>query len=563
MSQSTSSTHIEFIHVTLEDGRVIDCPSGTLVGELLPEAADAQSGLTYLGALVNNELVTFGYALDIDSHVRFVTMASTTGMQIYTRSLTFLLAKAVKDVFPKATFSVEHAIGAGLFCEFENDGSTGISQKQADKLTDYMQQLVEADTPIQRVRLSYTHAMQKFEQNGQDDKTALLRFSSTPKIVTYSCGDFTDLAHGPMTRSMGPLRYFKIIPHGTGFVLQMPTATSAPVIPEFRPMPALSAVFKEYNCWGKILSVNTVGRLNEIISAGEIHDFIKVAEALHENKIAEIAQKIAQKKNIKWILIAGPSSSGKTTFAKRLAIQLRVNGLFPVTLGMDDYFVNRDRTPRTEDGAYDFEHIRAVDIECLNNHLSTLDAGGHIDCPSFDFVTGTRHFKGNKLTLAPGQVGIIEGIHSLNPELTPSLPEEKKYRIYISALTQLNLDNSNRIPTTDNRLVRRLVRDHHFRGHSALKTLDMWPNVGRGERTWIFPFQQEADSIFNSALDYELAVLSFYAKPLLEEIKPHHTAYAEARRILEFLAHFLPLDSTLPPPTSIIREFIGKSSFTY
>lgn len=551
------------ITITLDNGQHVTCPSQTLVGELLQEVADQATGLPYIGALVNNELVTFGYTLDIDSTVRFVTMASTGGMQIYARSLSFLLAKAVKDLHPEARFSVEHALGPGLYCEFETGGASGITPDQAAALEAHMRMLVDSDRPIHRQRMSYTAAIQQFTRNNQPDKVSLLRFTNTPKIVTYVCENFCDLATGPMARSTGPLRFFRIIPYQSGFVLQMPTRDSAPDIPEFNPITVLAETFKEYNRWGRILGINTVGRLNEIIAANEIRDFVKVAEALHEKKIAAIADQIASNPSIKWILIAGPSSSGKTTFAKRLAIQLRVNGLRPVTLGTDDYFVNRDRTPRTASGEYDFEHLHAVDVDTLNGDLAGLDSGKEVKLPTFDFLTGSREYKGRTLRLDEDQVVVLEGIHSLNPELTPGLPDARKFHIYISALTQLNLDNNNRIPTTDNRLLRRLVRDHRYRGHSATRTLEMWPNVGRGERTWIFPFQEEADAVFNSALDYELAILSVLARPLLSEIKPHQAVYAEARRMLEFLSHFIPLAADIPPPTSIIREFVGGADFDY
>ena len=551
------------IVITLESGQKVPCPSQTLVGELLRDTFDPVTGLPYLGALVNNELVTFAYTLDIDSTVRFVTMAAPGGMQIYVRSLSFLLAKAVKDLHPDARFSVEHALGPGLYCEFEANGVRGMAPEQAVALEAHTRDLVAADKPILRQRISYTAAIEQFTNNKQADKVALLRFTNTPKIVTYICENFCDLATGPMTRSAGPLRYFHPIPYQTGFILQMPTCETAPAIPEFKPIKVLAETFQEYNRWGRILGINTVGRLNEIIAADEIKDFVKVAEALHEKKIAAIADQIAANSSIKWVLIAGPSSSGKTTFAKRLAIQLRVNGLRPVTLGTDDYFVDRAHTPRTASGDYDFEHLQAVDISTLNRDLADLDAGREIDLPTFDFHTGARAYKGGKLRLDEDQVVILEGIHSLNPALTPGLPDARKFLIYISALTQLNLDNNNRIPTTDNRLLRRLVRDHRYRGHSATRTLEMWPNVGRGERTWIFPFQEEADAVFNSALDYELAILSVLAQPLLSEIKPHQPVYAEARRMQEFLAHFLPLAADVPPPVSIIREFVGGSDFEY
>ena len=426
-----------------------------------------------------------------------------------------------------------------------------------------MRDLVATNRPILRQRISYTAAIEQFTKNGQADKVSLLRFTNTPKIVTYVCENFSDLATGPMTRSAGPLQFFRLIPYQTGFILQMPTCDTAPRIPDFKPVTILAETFKEYNRWGRILGVNTVGRLNEIIAANEIRDFVKVAEALHEKKIAAIADQIASNPSVKWILIAGPSSSGKTTFAKRLAIQLRVNGLRPVTLGTDDYFVDREHTPRTPSGEFDFEHLQAVDVPTLNRDLADLDAGREIQRPTFDFHTGARLYKGKTLRLDEDQVVVLEGIHSLNPALTPGLPDARKFHIYISALTQLNLDNNNRIPTTDNRLLRRLVRDHRYRGHSATRTLEMWPNVGRGERAWIFPFQEEADAVFNSALDYELAILSVLARPLLSEIKPHQHVYAEARRMLEFLSHFIPLSTDVPPPTSIIREFVGGADFDY
>ena len=520
------------ITVTLEDGQRKTCPVETIVGDLLPSPDDPATGLPYIGALVNNELVTFAYTLDIDSSVRFVTMASDAGMQVYVRSLSFLLAKAVKDLFPAAHFSAEHALGPGLYCDFTDGPEPGISAERAAALEARMRELVAAGLPIQRQRISYTAAFEHFEKNGQDDKVSLLRFRNPHKVVTYYCDGFRDLAHGPMTRTTAPLRYFRIIPYQTGFVLQMPSCETAPEIPEFKPIPVLSETFKEYNRWGRILGINTVGRLNEIIAAREI-------------------------------LIAGPSSSGKTTFAKRLAIQLRVNGLRPVTLGGDDYFVERSKTPRTPEGDYDFEHLEAMDLPVLNRDLADLDAGREIDLPTFDFVQGKRVYKGRKLKLEEDQVVIFEGIHSLNPDLTPGLPADRKFHIYISALTQLNLDTNNRIPTTDNRLIRRLVRDYRYRGHSAARTLEMWPNVGRGERRWIFPFQEHADAMFNSALDYELAILATYARPLLSQIKPDQAVYAEARRMLEFLEHFLPIEASVPPPTSIIREFIGGSDFEY
>ncbi len=333
----------------------------------------------------------------------------------------------------------------------------------------------------------------------------------------------------------------------------------------FEPQPHLFQIFREHKEWGRILGVNTVGRLNEIIASGEIDDFIRIAEALHEKKIVQIADHISSHRHhLRWLLIAGPSSSGKTTFAKRLAIQLRVNGLRPVTISVDDYFVDREFTPRDENGDYDFEDMATIDLPLLHEHLRALEDGGEISIPSFNFEKGAREMKeGRTLRLEPDDMVIVEGIHALNPHLTKVIAPEHKFRIYISALTQLNLDAHNRISTTDNRLVRRLVRDNAFRGNPALGTLQMWPRVRRGEKRWIFPFQQEADIAFNSALDYELAVLKYFIEPLLAEVKPIHPQYAEARRLQDFLSSFLGISASRVPPTSILREFIGRSSFRY
>jgi uridine kinase len=551
------------ISITLENGQKVTCPSQTLVGELLHDAVDSESGLPYLGALVNNELVTFGYTLDIDSSVRFITMASAGGMQIYARSLSFLLAKAVKDLHPAARFSVEHALGPGLYCEFEINGSRGISPDQAAALEAHMRDLVAANRPIVRQRISYTAAIEKFTRNGQDDKVSLLRFTNTPKIVTYVCENFSDLATGPMTRSTGPLRFFRLIPYQTGFVLQMPTRESAPESPNSSPSPSWRKPSRNTTA-GAGFSASTPSAASTKSSPPmKSATSSKSPRPSTKRRSPPSPTRSPPNPSIKWMLIAGPSSSGKTTFAKRLAIQLRVNGLRPVTLGTDDYFVDREHTPLTPSGEFDFEHLHAVDVPTLNHDLAELDAGREIQRPTFDFHTGARLYKGKTLRLDDDQVVVLEGIHSLNPELTSGLPAARKFHIYISALTQLNLDNNNRIPTTDNRLLRRLVRDHRYRGHSATRTLEMWPNVGRGERTWIFPFQEEADAVFNSALDYELAILSVLARPLLSEIKPHQPVYAEARRMLEFLAHFIPLSTEVPPPVSIIREFVGGSDFDY
>ena len=556
-------TNLNTITVTLDGGAPIRCAAGTPVRDILPQRRSPE-GLEYLGALVNNDAVSLSYPLDVDCHVAFLTRGDPHGFQICQRSVCFLLAKSMRELFPEARFAVQHSLGTGLYCSFEMNGSAGITEEHLQSIEQQMRATVERDVPIERRKIAFTEAVQRFEDEKQFDKYNLLRFRNPPKISTYWCEDFSDLAHGPLASSTGALGVFRLILYPPGFVLQIPSQENPKDLPPFEPQPQLFQIFQEHKEWGRILGVSTVGRLNEIVANREIGDFIKIAEALHEKKIAQIADHIFEnRKRIKCLLIAGPSSSGKTTFAKRLAVQLRVDGLQPVTISVDNYFVDRELTPRDADGKPDFEDIETVDLKLFNEHLERLDRGEEVELPSFNFEKGCREFRGGKLRVEPDAILLIEGIHGLNPRLTQALPAAHKLRIYISALTQLNLDFSTRISTTDNRLVRRLARDHNFRGNSALATLTMWPSVRRGEQRWIFPFQHQADVAFNSALDYELAVLKPFVEPLLAEIKPDHPQYAEARRLQAFLSHFLSIPEKFIPPTSILREFIGHSSFRY
>lgn len=556
-------TNLNTITVTLDDGRQIRCTAGTPVCEILPQRR-APDDLDYIAALVNNDAVSVTYPVEVDSKITLLSRADSDAFQIYRRSVCFLLAKAIKELFPDARFAIEHSLGSGFYCSFEMSGKAGLCDEQLQNLDKHMRSLVGQDLPIERRKISFTEVVRRFEKEKQWDKYNLLRFSNPPKVATCWCEDFSDLDHGPLAPSTGSLTLFKLISYAPGFVLQVPEREDPKSLPPFEPQPQLFQIFKEHKEWGRILGVNTVGRLNEIIANKEISDFIKIAEAFHEKKIAQIADHIyGHRGQIKWALIAGPSSSGKTTFAKRLAVQLRVNGLRPVTISLDNYFVSREATPLDEHGKPDFENIETVDLPLFNEQLMRLDKGEEVELPSFNFEKGCREFRGAKLHIEPDQIVLVEGIHGLNPRLTESLPPAHKLRIYISALTQLNLDSNNRISTTDNRLVRRMVRDNNFRGNTALATLNMWPSVRRGEKTWIFPFQQGADIAFNSALDYELAVLKPFVEPLLVEIKPYHPQYAEARRLLAFLSSFLSVSDHLVPPTSILREFIGHSSFQY
>jgi uridine kinase len=551
------------IKAKLSDGRELTCDFGTPVESLLDKETD-EHGRYYIGAVVNNLVVTLEFLLEVDSEIQFLTFADSNGWRIYRASACFLLAKVVKDLFPQARLTIEHSMGTGFYCSFEQNGQEGIHQDQLEQIRAQLKDLIARDVPIERRKVVYSKAVKHFEDQNQHDKANLLKYRNPPKVVVYACEGYTDLAHGPLAHSTGAITHVDLFQVSPGFVVQFPDRSVPPKIPTLRPQPQLFTVFQEHKKWGRILGVNTVGRLNEIIATKESADFIRIAEALHEKKIAKVADKIKEERErIKFILIAGPSSSGKTTFAKRLSVQLRVNGLNPVAISVDNYFVDRGHTPRDENGDYDFEHIEAIDLALFNQHLLELMDGKEIDLPRFNFEVGVKEFQGEKLKLHGDQVVILEGIHCLNPRLTEAIAPDNKFKIYISALTQLNLDSHNRIATTDNRLVRRLVRDNQFRGHPALQTMKMWPSVRRGEKTWIFPYQEEADIAFNSALDYELAVLKPFAEPLLAEVKPEDPVYGEARRLQDFLGSFLGIPHDLVPPTSLLREFIGKSGFRY
>lgn len=552
------------IHVTVNGGAPQALPSGTVVGSLLPPG-ETDGELPYLAALVNNDVASLSYPLTVNSRVRFLTMADPHGWRVYRRSLCFLLAKAVRDLFPQAVFAVEHSFGLGLYCSFSDtsDRDATLVERVA-QLEAHMRRLSEQDLPFERRKISYADAVRDFEAAAEHEKNRLLAHRNPPRVVVHVCRGFVDLAHGPLTPSSGCLSRFRLIPYPPGFVLHLPDRARPADLPPFEDQPHLFRIFQEHKEWGRILGVGTAGKLNEIVAADDAEDFIHTAEALHEKKLAQIADRIGRnRKRLKVLLIAGPSCAGKTTFAKRLATQLRVNGIRTATVAMDDYFVGRDRTPRDEQGKLDFEHLEAVDLELFNAHLLALIDGQEVKLPRFLFATSTREYRDTPVRIADDQMIIIEGIHGLNPRLTERVPGERKFRVYISALTQLAVDRHNRVSTTDNRLMRRLVRDRLYRGYPALETLRRWPSVRRGEKRWIFPFQQQADETFNSALDYELAVLKPKVEPLLMQVKPMHEEYAEARRLSEFLLNFLALDDNAVPPLSILREYIGGSRFRY
>jgi uridine kinase len=550
------------VRVTFPDGQSREYPSGTAVSVLVGEPGFPRTELPAVAAVVNNEVVSLRQKLSVNCRVVPLPLVSRQGAVIYRRSLCFLLAMAATRTVPKRRLVVGHSLGQGYYYYF--DGIEGVAAADLDRLSREMDGIIARDLPVDSLSLSYAEAIEYFQKHNQPDTLLLLKNRNDPAISLNSCDGFLDLAHGPLVPSTGILSTFALVAYGPGFLLRYPPADNPRRLAPFVENPVLFSIYREYKSWGKVLRVGSVGRLDEIIRAGEIQEFIQVAEALQDKKIAEIADRItAQREQIKLVLIAGPSSSGKTTFSKKLMIQLRVVGRNPVTLSLDDFFKPQADTPRDDEGKPDFEALDALDLDILNDTLVRLLRDEEVETPLFDFHTGTRKAAGKRMKLPDRAILILEGIHGLNDALTPLVDRQRKHKIYVSALTQLNLDDHNRIATTDNRLVRRLVRDSQFRGHSAEKTLAMWPSVRRGEDRNIFPFQNSADSAFNSALDYELAVLKVYAEPLLTSVKPDVAEYQEARSLLGFLGNFAPLHPRWVPSTSILREFIGESEFTY
>ncbi len=515
-----------------------------------------------IAARVNNEIVSVSYKLEVSCALHPILLDSREGVNIYRRSLCYLLAIACKKVFKDRRLVIGHSLGKGYYYYF--DGMDSVPETDLNKLTEEMLEIVKNDLPIRRHSMSYLEALSYFKENNQPDTVLLIKNSNKPKIPVNSCGDFIDISHGPLVPNTGRLNTFKIKNYHPGFILRYPPMAAPKQITPFEDNPLLFSIYQEYKHWGKILNINCIGLLNEKIKAGEIKEFIEVAEALHNRKIVEIADIIQRKRTVLGlVLIAGPSSSGKTTFMKKLAIQLKVFGITPVTISIDDYFLPREDTPKDKYGNYDFETIDAVNIKLLNEHITSLLAGEEVIIPHYNFAVGRPKKQGKKVKLEQNSILMFEGIHGLNDKLTPRVSAEKKFKIYVSALTQLNLDDHNRIPTTDVRLLRRIVRDHQFRGNNALTTFKMWPAVRAGENKYIFPFQNNADIAFNSSLDYELAVLKVYAEPLLKTIEPSYPEYSEVQRMLIFLDNVIPIPSLWVPVQSILREFIGESDFSY
>ncbi|MDQ2085459.1 nucleoside kinase [Herbivorax sp. ANBcel31] len=515
---------------------------------------------TIVAAKVNNDIKELSYHLYESCRVEFIDLTYDDGMRIYRRSLNFILIKAVNDLFPDRKVVICHSISKGIYCEVE--GKTELNAKEVEMIEERMRELVKQRIPFIKKIMSLEDASEMFKNIGRMDRYYAVQHRNKPYVTIYDCDGFEDYFYGYMVPDTGYLKEFQLKYYHSGLIMLYPQKTNPDEIPEFKEQKKLFSIFKEYKNWVRILGAANVGSLNDMIKKGCVNEIIRISEALHEKKIAQIADMIAfNKHKKKVVLIAGPSSSGKTTFAHRLSIQLRVNGLRPVTVSLDDYFVNRENTPKDEDGDYDFEALEAIDIKLFNQHLSELTQGKEVDIPIFNFPNGCREEYTRKLKIDDDQLLIIEGIHGLNNKLTASIKKDKKFKIYISALTSMNIDDHNRIPTTDTRFIRRIVRDHQFRGCSAVNTISRWPSVRRGEEKNIFPFQEESDVMFNSSLIFELGVLKILAEPLLMEVDQSQPEYSEAKRLIEFLGNFLSIDSKEIPINSIIREFIGDSCF--
>jgi len=552
------------INVTLPSGKKITASFGSTVESLLKNDEFKSIKENMIGIFVNNELVSLNFRINVNCEIKPVLTNTFEGNRIYRDSLCYLLTKAAKKLFPERRLVISNSLSNSYYYYFE--GIFDVNEKEIEAIAKTMRADVEKKIPIARETVSYQEAINYFsENNNWKDTSLLLKHMNLNSIVIHTCEDYKDVAHTPLVPHTGFLKYFEILKYSTGFLLRYPDGESPTTITPFKDIPIISKTYQEYKAWGKIQSFSSVGELNEHIAAGRAEDIIWMAEALHDKKTAQIADQIAEKRcKLKVVLIAGPSSSGKTTFAKKLSIQLRVVGFNPIALSLDDYYVDRENTPKDKNGNYDFESIDAIDVDLFNQHLLELFDGKEVTIPVFDFISGKRDYKkGHKIKMDNKTILIIEGIHGLNEKLTKRIDPEYKHKIYISALTQLNLDDHSRIPTTDNRLLRRMIRDFQFRGYSAIDTLSRWPSVRNGEKRNIFPFQEYADSVFNSALDYELAVLRTFAQPILKTVKPYHDLYSEAKRLEKFLANFNNIPVKFVPRTSLLREFIGDSDFKY
>lgn len=519
-----------------------------------------------VSAKVNNRSEGLNFRLYNNKDIEFLDLRQSSGMRTYVRSLCFVLYKAVKELYPEGTLRVEHPVSKGYFCNLFL--GRPLTLEDATAIKQRMKEIIAADLPIQRHECHTTEAVEIFKAQGLDDKVKLLETSGSLYTYYNTLGNTVDFYYGNLLPSTGFIQLWDIVKYYDGLLLRVPNKEQPDRLEEVVKQEKMLDVFKEHLHWNQIMGLNNVGDFNMLCQHGHATDIINVNEALQERKIARIAEAIASRsgadgQGVKLVLISGPSSSGKTTFSKRLSVQLMTCGLRPYPISLDNYFVNREDTPLDANGNYDYESLYALDLQLFNQQLQALLKGEEVELPVFNFTTGRKEYRGERLRIDEHTILILEGIHALNPELTPEIPDERKFKVYVSALTTISLDNHNWIPTTDNRLLRRIIRDYKYRNYSAQQTINRWPSVRAGEDKWIFPYQENADVMFNSAMLYELAVLRSHAEPILSSVPRNCPEYAEAYRLLKFIRYFTPVQDKEIPPTSLLREFLGGSSFKY
>lgn len=514
-----------------------------------------------VSARVNNKVEGMHYRVYNSKDVEFLDMTSSSGSRAYTRTLFFVLCKAVQDIYPATDVVIDIPVSNGFYVDIRL--GRPVVDEDVNIIRRRMQEIIDARMPIRRFTVPTEEAVALFQEKGDVEKVKLLKTSGSIYTTYYKIGDYVDYYYGTLLTNTSQLYLFGLEKYYDGMLLRIPSLKNPDVLGEMTRQDKMFEIFKEHHRWQSILGIRTVGDFNQAIDANHATDIINISEALQEKKIAKIAEEIASRKGVKLVLLAGPSSSGKTTSCKRLSIQLAVNGLKPLQISLDDYFVDREKTPKDASGEYDYESIYALDLDLINEQFNALFRGEEVELPKYDFQSGKSKKSGNKLKMTDNNVLVVEGIHALNPELTAHIPQEQIFRVYASALTTILLDNHNYIPTTDNRLLRRIIRDNKYRGVSAQETIHRWPSVRAGENKWIFPFQENADAMLNTAMLYELAVIKMQAEPLLQQVPENCEEYAEAYRLLKFLKYFKGIPYNNLPPTSLLREFLGGSSFHY
>lgn len=542
-----------------------DVPIGSSLWEVYNQL-NLQLPYPVVSAKVNNRSEGLNFRLYNNKDIEFLDLRQSSGMRTYVRSLCFVLYKAVKELYPQGTLRVEHPVSKGYFCNLFI--GRPLTLEDATAIKQRMKELIAANLPIQRVECHTTEAIEIFKSQGLNDKVKLLETSDSLYTYYNIMGDTVDFYYGNLLPSTGFIQLWDIVKYYDGLLLRVPNKEQPDRLEEVVKQEKMLDVFKEHLHWNQIMGLNNVGDFNLLSQQGHATDLINVNEALQERKIARIAEEIASRsgaddQGVKLVLISGPSSSGKTTFSKRLSVQLMTCGLRPYPISLDNYFVNREDTPLDANGNYDYESLYALDLQLFNQQLQALLQGEEVELPVFNFTTGRKEYRGERLRIDEHTILILEGIHALNPELTPEIPDKRKFKVYVSALTTISLDNHNWIPTTDNRLLRRIIRDYKYRNYSAQQTINRWPSVRAGEDKWIFPYQENADVMFNSAMLYELAVLRSHAEPILSSVPRNCPEYAEAYRLLKFIRYFTPIQDKEIPPTSLLREFLGGSSFKY